>query len=54
MVSNPLYSVIKLDMSPMDYSDEEDMGKTAHHNITVELKEVKIAIIPKQTRRHFI
>ncbi len=54
MVSNPLYSAIKLDMSSMDCSDEEEMGKTAHHNITVELKEVKIATIHKQIRRHFI
>ncbi|CAF1436980.1 unnamed protein product [Adineta ricciae] len=46
MVSNALYSVINLDISQMDYSDDEETTKTAHHNITVELKEIACSPIP--------
>ena len=40
MVSNALYSVINLDISQIDNNDDEETTKIAHHNITVELKEV--------------
>jgi len=53
MSSNVIRSASKIDMSLMDV-DEEDMEKTPHHNITVVLKEVKPASIPKQIRSHSI
>ncbi len=54
MSSNLMHSEIDIDMLPMDYNDEEETGKTAHHNITVELKEVKTAYITKHIRTHSI
>ncbi|CAF0755698.1 unnamed protein product [Adineta steineri] len=54
MVSNLIPTEINIDMSQMQYNDEEDMGKTAHHNITVELKEIACSPIPTNICSHGI
>ncbi|CAF4206991.1 unnamed protein product, partial [Adineta steineri] len=54
MVSNLIHTEINIDMSQMQYNDEEEMGKTAHHNITVELKEIACSPMPTNICSHGI